>query len=523
MAALSLTRSIEATHPVDELDYQITEKIEPTPATSRASSDETRQSPEDVEKNGVETVDGEGDSNMVWWDGDNDPANPMNWSTAKKWTNVGIVSAITFIVPLASSMFAPGVSQVSAEFGTTNELLQSLVVSIYVLGLALGPLVLAPLSEVYGRWVCYACSNVFYTVFTVACAVSTNMSMLIVFRFLAGCMGSAPLAVGGGTIADLFPVSQRGKALSLYTLGPVCGPAIGPIAGGFLSEAKGWRWIFWVLTIASGAVTIGQMIFASETFAIGILDKKTKRLQKETGNMDLRSKLDRGISSTEILKRAIIRPTKLSLFSPICILLSLASVLVYGILYLILTTFPLVFESTYGFSSGISGLAYIGLGVGNVLGLLVFTFTSDKYIQKRAAQGLLQPEDRLPLLLVSTIVSGTGLFWYGWSAKAHTHWIVPIIGSSLVGVGNMFFFMPVLGYLVDSFTVYAASAMAANTVLRSIGGALLPLAGPKMYASLGYGWGNSVLGFLAIAFTPALYVIYRHGKYIRTRWPVNLG
>lgn len=147
-------------------------------------------------------------------------------------------------------MFAPGVRQVAAEFGTTNELLQTLVVSIYVLGLALGPLVLAPLSEVYGRWICYAFCNVLYTIFTVACAVSTNMSMLIVFRFMAGCMGSAPLAIGGGTIADLFPVSQRGKALSLYTLGPVCGPAIGPIAGGFLSEAKGWRWIFWVLTIA---------------------------------------------------------------------------------------------------------------------------------------------------------------------------------------------------------------------------------------------------------------------------------
>lgn len=146
-------------------------------------------------------------------------------------------------------MFAPGVSQVTADFGTTNELLQSLVVSIYVLGLALGPLLLAPLSEVYGRWICYAGSNVLYTVFTVACAVSTNMSMLIVFRFLAGCAGSAPLAVGGGSIADLFPVSQRGKALSMYTLGPVCGPAIGPIAGGFLSEAKGWRWIFWVLAI----------------------------------------------------------------------------------------------------------------------------------------------------------------------------------------------------------------------------------------------------------------------------------
>jgi multidrug resistance protein len=146
-------------------------------------------------------------------------------------------------------MFAPGVSQVATEFGTTNEMLQSLVVSIYVLGLALGPLVLAPLSEVYGRWICYAICNVLYTVFTVACAVSTNMPMLIVFRFLAGCMGSAPLAVGGGSIADMFPVSQRGKALSMYTLGPVSGAAIWPFAGGFLSEAKGWRWIFWVLAI----------------------------------------------------------------------------------------------------------------------------------------------------------------------------------------------------------------------------------------------------------------------------------
>jgi len=202
---------------------------------------------------------------------------------------------------------------------------------------------------------------------------------------------------------------------------------------------------------------------------------------------------------------------------------SLASVLVYGVLYLLLTTFPMVFETTYGFSSGIAGLAYIGLGVGNILGLGIFTLTNDKYIQKRAAQEVLQPEDRLPLLLVSTIISGAGLFWYGWSAKAHCHWIVPIIGSSFVGISNMFFFMPMMGYLVDAFDVYAASALAANTVLRSIGGALLPIAGPKMYESLGYGWGNSVLAFIAIAFTPILFVIYRYGKSIRTRWPVNLG
>lgn len=146
-------------------------------------------------------------------------------------------------------MFAPGVSQVMDEFNNTNELLAALVVSIYVLGLAFGPLVLAPLSEVYGRLIIYSTCNILYVIFTVACAVSTNMDMLIVFRFLAGCMGSAPLAIGGGTIADLFPIHQRGLALSFYTLGPICGPVVGPVAGGFLSQAKGWRWIFWLLAI----------------------------------------------------------------------------------------------------------------------------------------------------------------------------------------------------------------------------------------------------------------------------------
>ena len=147
-------------------------------------------------------------------------------------------------------MFAPGIGQVSSEFDEKNPLLEALVVSIYVIGLAIGPLVQAPMSEVYGRWIVYSTSNILYVIFTIACAVSTNMSMLIVFRFFAGCVGSAPVTIGGGTIADLFPPHQRGRALSIYTLGPVAGPAIGPIAGGFLTEGAGWRWIFWVLTIA---------------------------------------------------------------------------------------------------------------------------------------------------------------------------------------------------------------------------------------------------------------------------------
>jgi hypothetical protein len=100
--------------------------------------------------------------------------------------------------------------------------------------------------------------------------------------------------------------------------------------------------------------------------------------------------------------------------------------------------------------------------------------------------------------------------------------MVPIVGSGILGMGNMFFLLPVVGYLVDTFTIYAASAIASSTVLRSIGGALLPLVGPSMYAELGFGWGNTLLAFLVLVSTPVLIMLYRYGEYIRTRWPLIL-
>jgi multidrug resistance protein len=150
--------------------------------------------------------------------------------------------------PLASSMFAPGVPEVLADFKSDDSLLGSFVVSVYILGYAIGPMFIAPLSEMYGRRWLYHCTNVLFVIFTIACAVSSNLNMLIAFRFFAGCAGSAVLTMGGGTIADLFKQEERGTAISLWALGPLLGPVVGPVAGGFLSQARGWRMVFWVIT-----------------------------------------------------------------------------------------------------------------------------------------------------------------------------------------------------------------------------------------------------------------------------------
>jgi hypothetical protein len=182
----------------------------------------------DLEKGSAETTaDGSEDPNIVWWDGPDDPHNPMNYSRFLKLGTIGVVSAICFVTPLASSMFAPGVPQLMLEFESSNAELAGFVVSIYILGFAIGPLLFAPLSEIYGRLPVYHVCNILFIVFTIACARSTNLNMLIGFRLLAGTFGSAPLVNGGGSIADIIVQEKRGGAMALFAMGPIVGPISG--------------------------------------------------------------------------------------------------------------------------------------------------------------------------------------------------------------------------------------------------------------------------------------------------------
>ncbi|KAL6915812.1 hypothetical protein ACHAP8_005468 [Fusarium lateritium] len=459
------------------------------------------------------------DPNIVNWDGPDDPENPHNWSMKKKTITVIIVSSVTFVTPLASSIFAPSIEQVMTEFHSTNSQVASFIVSVYLLGYCFGPLVIAPLSEMYGRLPLYHVCNVLFVIFNVACALAPNLGGLIAFRLLAGLAGSCPLTIGAGSLADIISKEKRGAAMSSWALGPLFGPVIGPVAGGYLSQAKSWRWSFWVVSILAGAITIMAFVFMRETYAYTILDKKAKKLRKETGNPKLRSALAKDITTKELFSMAMVRPTKMLLFAPIVSLLSLYMALVYGYLYLLFTAIPTLFVKEYHFSSGSVGLSYLGIGVGSLIGLVISGATSDPLVNYLAKKngGERKPEYRLPLMAAACFMVPAGLFMFGWSAEARTHWIVPIIGTSFLGVGMIIVFMCISVYLVDAYIEYAASAIAASTVLRSLVGALLPLAGGSMYKSLGYGWGTSVLGFVAAAAIPLPLVFYKYGERIRSR------
>ncbi|GAW16648.1 hypothetical protein ANO14919_060840 [Xylariales sp. No.14919] len=460
---------------------------------------------------------------LVTWDGPDDLENPTNWSPRKIWCHVTLVSLLTFMVPLGATMFAPAIQNVMQDLDSTNETLASLTVSVYILGWALGPLLLAPLSEVQGRLPVYTASNVLYVSFTVGCAVAPRVEVLVVFRFLAGAVGSTPLTIGGGTISDIVPVQRRGLAMSLFMFGPILGPSVGPLAGGYLTDTLGWRWIFWTIAIAYGCLTVTQILFMSETYAAAILERKARYLRKATGSPALRSALASGLSTRHVLARAITRPAKITAKSPVNALLSVASAYVNGVVFLLLTTAPVMFQAEYGFSPRGVGLAFVGYGAGNLVGLAAFTLTSDRYVRARAARGALRPEDRLLPGVVATPLLAAGLLWYGWSAAAHAHWGLAVAGSAVIGAANVLFFSAVVGYLIDAFGAYAASAIAANVVLRSIGGSLLPLVGRRLYAALGWGWGSSVLALLAMVCAPVLAYVFVRGEAIRAKHPVQLS
>jgi MFS family permease len=254
-----------------------------------------------------------------------------------------------------------------------------------------------------------------------------------------------------------------------------------------------------------------------ETNAFVILERKAKKLRKETGNQNLRSALDTGVTPKVLFRTSIIRPIKMLFLSPIILLLSTYVAIEYGFLYLLLTTFFRVFQGQYGFSTGSVGLVFIGFGVGAAIALVVSGAISDKMLKQLTARngGSPKPEYRLPMLFAGTILIPIALFLYGWTAEKKVHWIVPIIATAILGMGQFSILMPIQSYLVDAFTVYAASATAAATVSRSLLGALLPLAGNPMYNALGIGWGTSLLGFISVLFIPMPFVFWKYGERIR--------
>ncbi|KAJ5729327.1 Major facilitator superfamily multidrug transporter mdrA [Penicillium malachiteum] len=448
-----------------------------------------------------------------------DPRNPMNFSSFKKWFITFLVSFITLAVALVSSAYSGGISQIVEHFRVSEEV-AILGVSLFVLGFAIGPLFWAPLSEIFGRRHIFTITYAFLTAFNAGAAGAQNMQTLIILRFLAGCFGSSPFGNAGGTIADMFPASQRGIAISFFAAAPFLGPTIGPIIGGFLASGAGWRWVEGFLAIFSGVLWLCVIFLLPETYAPVLLRRRAAKLSEMTGKV-YRSKLDIERGPTPMGKTittALSRPWILLFREPIVFLFSIYMAIIYGTLYMLFAAYPIVFQEVRGWSEGIGGLAFLGILVGMVVAVM-YTFPENMRYQKKCSQTTdrLAPEVRLPPSMVGGVALPIGLFWFAWTNSPSIHWMVSIAAGAPFGFGMVLVFLSVFNYLIDSYTIYAASVLAANAALRSLFGMAFPLFTTYMYANLGIHWASSIPAFLSLACVPFPFIFYKYGAQIRQR------
>jgi multidrug resistance protein len=432
------------------------------------------------------------------------------------------MSSFTFITPISSSMVAPSLGSIATELNITSSTESYMVLSIFVLAYAIGPLLIAPLSEMLGRVLVLQLANTVFLVFNLVCAFAQTSGQLVAFRFLAGLGGSAPLAIGGGLLSDVWLPEERGKSISLYSLGPLLGPVLGPVAGGFISQNTTWRWGFRATSIADAVILVLGLIFLQETYPPKILAKKAKRLREEFPNERFHTEYDNPeLTEASILKKAFARPFLLFFTQPIIQVLAAFMAFVYGVMYLVIATFPQLWEERYHESTEIGGLNYFSLGIGFVAAAQIGGRSNDLIYKRLKARFRLEqgrPEFRVPIMSVGSILIPSGLFWYAWSAQYRLYWIMPNIGTAILAMGTTISFQSIQGYLVDSYNLYAASAISAVTVLRSICGFAFPLFAPYLYDKLDYGWGTTLLGFIAVGFgIPIPLLLWKYGAVLREK------
>ncbi|PQE12998.1 MFS multidrug transporter protein [Rutstroemia sp. NJR-2017a BBW] len=449
----------------------------------------------------------------------NDRRNPMGWSMFKKWTITLLVAVATLAVSFVSSAYTGGVDQIMMEFNVGTEVV-TLGVSLFVLGFAIGPLLWAPLSELYGRQVLFLGTYLALTAFNAGAAGSQNIQTLLILRFFAGAFGSSPLTNAGGVIADMFAASHRGVAMAIFASAPFMGPAIGPIVGGFLGDAEGWRWVEGLMAIFTGALLIIGGLTIPETYTPVILRRRAKKMSAMTGKV-YKSKIevDNGAKSIkQEFKIALSRPWILLFREPIVFLLSLYMAIIYGTLYMLFSAFPIVYQVERGWSAGVSGLAFLGVLVGMMIAV-GYSLWDNKRYNNVAAQhkGMAPPESRLPPAIIGSFALPIGLFWFAWTNYPGLHWSISIIATAPFGFGMVLVFLSIMNYLIDTYVIYAASVLAANSVLRSLFGAAFPLFTTYMYENLGIHWASSIPAFLALACVPFPFLFYKYGEAIRMK------
>ncbi|KAL2751873.1 hypothetical protein ACRALDRAFT_2023403 [Sodiomyces alcalophilus JCM 7366] len=490
--------------------------------------------PNTLRYDGDSDTDAPTSKHLVDFDPHGDPDNPREWPSAFKWTLVSLLACMAFTI--RDSVTAPSdpastftcisvvpvASQIIAELnqGHADPSASALLVTIWELGEAGGPLLIAPLSEIHGRYRVLNTANLLFIAATILTATAGSSVLFITSRFLTG-LAVASNVLNPAIIGDLFEPDQRGSAMSLVMLAPLIGGAVGPAVSGAIAQTLGWRQVLWVgVGLAVGCEVLFLTCFR-ETYKVAILRRRVETLRRE-GREDVFLAPSvgggGGVEGVVGLWHSVRRPVEVLFGSGVLMALSLYGSVCFSFFYTMSVTLADILHDVYGFSPALTGSAFMTFSVGSFVAVGVCNFYLDRiYVSLRkkdkAQQG--RPEFRLPLSIIGGFALPVAVVAYGWIAQLRlpAPWL--LLAVALLGFTELLAWVPLSAYAVDAFGTYSASAMTGVIVTRCLMGTFLPLSvAPLVERFGGYGWAFTVLGVLSLVLAPVPVVVMRYGH----RW-----
>ncbi|OJI80139.1 hypothetical protein ASPTUDRAFT_936583 [Aspergillus tubingensis CBS 134.48] len=476
---------------------------------------------------------------------------PYEWTPQYKGLMTVVSCLATLFASFAASCYSPGAAQMETEWHVSRVPV-SVGITTFTSGFAIGPMFLAPFSEIYGRKLVFIATAILFTICQVCCAVTRIYPGMLVARFFCGIGGSTFSTMVGGIIADIYHAQNRNAPMALFSWAALFGTGLGPLVCGFISQYTSWRWIFYVQIIIAGLITAAVLAFFRETRGPVILREKAHQLNQwheamekataatrqaevddtekgpeDTNMNNVRWKVpadEERAGILQLLQTSLMRPFTMLFTEPVVFFFSLWAAFSWSVLYINLSAIPLVFQSAYMFSLSTANAVFASSCIGTTLALslcivqesLIARYWNKGKVDSRKPWNSV-PEHRLYFTCFESLLLPLGLFLFGWSAQYQVHWMVPTVAVGISTVGIFSVYLSVFNYLADTYHRYASSALAAQSFCRNMLGGIFPLVSRQLFDNLGFGAAASLLGGLGLALTLVPWILVWCGPSIRRR------
>ncbi|KAF2016947.1 hypothetical protein BU24DRAFT_419990 [Aaosphaeria arxii CBS 175.79] len=453
-----------------------------------------------------------------------DPEDPRNWSWYRKWLMIAAIIPIDLSVSWGASGFSPAAADFAKDLNVSPQV-ATLGLSLYILGLAFGPMSLAPLSEYFGRRPIYVFSYGIFLVLLLGTTFVENLAVFFVLRFFSGYFSSVTISNFGGTIADLFHHHDTGPAMSWFLWAATGGSPTGFVLFSFIAKGRSWHGVFramFFICFTFWVIMAGALYYLGETRHSVLLLRRAKSLRATTGNEELNvSDEMKQRGPRQLFGTALTRPFRFLGSEAIVQFSALYNGYLYGLSFLFNGAFHLIFgPNGYGFDVVGVGICFVGIVVGICAGLLTNTY-QERYYQKQVSlsQNHDAPEARVHLAKLAAIVLPVSLVAFAYTADPSIPPVVPVIASAFWGWSFYTLILMTLTYTEDAYKTYSASALAGIGLVRNLAGSAFPLAGRRLFVNLGTKNSCLILAAMSVVMIPIPFILTRYGIALRKKSP----